>query len=111
MKDGDTILLDIALWPGLTKRISLRLNGINTPEKRGKGITDCEKKAAQKATKFTQHFLKDADFVFVSGVRIGKYAGRALGNIAKDTQDLGKALLSAGHARVYSGGNRNAWCK
>lgn len=110
VKDGDTILLDVALWPGLTKRISLRLNGINTPEKRGKGVTACEKAAAQKATEFTQHFLKDTKFVFVSGVKLGKYARRALGDIAKGKQDLGKALLEAGLARKYDGGKREAWC-
>ena len=42
VKDGDTELLDVALWPWLTKRISLRLAGVNTPENRGKGITHLE---------------------------------------------------------------------
>lgn len=111
VKDGDTVLIDVALWPGLTKRISLRLNGINTPEKRGKGVTVCEKFAAQKATEFTQHFLKDTKFVLVTDVRLGKYAGRVLGNIIKDDEDLGKALLVAGHARLYSGGKRAVWCE
>lgn len=110
VKDGDTVLLDVAIWPQLTKRISLRLDGVNTPEKRGKGITDCEKVAAQKATEFTQKFLKDTKFVFVSGVKLGKYAGRALGNITKGKQDLGKALLEAGHAKKYDGGKRLPWC-
>ena len=111
VKDGDTVLLDVAIWPQLTKRISLRLKDINTPEKRGKGITDCEKKAAQKATEFTQKFLKDSEFVFVNGVKLGKYAGRALGHITKGKQDLGKALLEAGHARKYNGVKRGPWCK
>ena len=110
VKDGDTVLLDVAIWPNLTKRISLRLNGVNTPEKRGKGVTDCEKKAAQKATEFTQQFLKDTKFVFVSNVKLGKYAGRALGNITKGKQDLAKALLEAGHAKKYDGGKREPWC-
>lgn len=110
VKDGDTVLLDVAIWPNLTKRISLRLNGVNTAEKRGKGVTGCEKKAAQKSTEFTQQFLKNSKFVFVSGVKLGKYAGRALGNISKGKQDLGKALLEAGHARPYSGGKRESWC-
>ena len=111
IKDGDTVLLDVALWPGLTKRISLRLKGINTPEKRGKGITACEKAAAQKATEFTQRFLKDTKYVFVSGVKLGKYAGRALGSISNGKKDLGMALLEAGLARQYDGGKREAWCK
>ena len=111
VKDGDTVLLDVAVWPGLTQQISLRLNGVNTPEKRGKGITACEKAAAQTATEFTQRFLKDVEFVFVSGVKLGKYAGRVLGNISKGKQDLGKALLEAGLARKYDGGKRGPWCQ
>ena len=44
--DGDTIQLDVAIWPGLTQRISLGLNGIDTPEKRG--LPPCEKEFAKK---------------------------------------------------------------
>ena len=35
--DGDTIELDMQIWPQLIQRTKLRLDGINTPEKRGKG--------------------------------------------------------------------------
>ena len=49
--DGDTIQLDVDIWPGLTQRISLRLNRIDTPEKRGSPT--CEKELAKKATEFT----------------------------------------------------------
>ena len=60
---------------------------------------------------FTQKFLKDTKFVYVSGVKLGKYAGRALGHIAKGKQDLGEALLETGHARKYDGGKRRPWCQ
>jgi endonuclease YncB( thermonuclease family) len=110
VKDGDTVLVDVAVWPGLTQRVSIRLVGVNTPEKRGKGITDCEKRAGQKATEFTQRWLKDAGVVTVSDVKLGKYAGRALGKISKKGQDLGEALIASGHAKPYSGGKREPWC-
>lgn len=32
--DGDTIDITIELWPGLTQRARIRLEGVNTPEKR-----------------------------------------------------------------------------
>ena len=35
--DGDTVEVDVWLWPGLVQRIKLRLAGVNTPEKRGRG--------------------------------------------------------------------------
>ena len=76
--DGDTIELNVHVWLQLTQKIKLRLIKINTPEKRGKGVSDCEKSAAQKATNFTQKFLKGAKFVAVDNVKHGKYAGRAL---------------------------------
>jgi len=111
VKDGDTVLLDVRIWPGLTQRISLRLDGVNTPEKRGKGVTECEKKAGQKATNFTQRFLKGVETVIVRGVRRGKYAGRVLGRIEVPGKgDLGQALIRAGLARPYDGGKRAPWC-
>lgn len=109
--DGDTVLLDVAIWPGLVQRVSLRLAGVNTPEKRGRGISDCEKKAGQAATTFTQRFLKDAGQVVISEVRLGKYAGRALGRLSSKGKDLGEALIQAGHAMRYDGGTRTAWCR
>ncbi len=106
--DGDTVELGVALWPGLVQRIRLRLDGVNTPEKRGAPL--CEKIEAAKATKFTRSFLNRATVVWVSGVRLGKYAGRVLGKIAVNGKDLGQALLAAGLARPYHGGKRRAWC-
>lgn len=107
--DGDTVRLDIRIWPGLTQRVNLRLSGVNTPEKRGK-VSDCEKKAGQAATEFTQRFLNGVNTVTIHGVKRGKYAGRVLGKLSKAETDLGQALIHAGHARPYSGGKRKAWC-
>ena len=35
---GDTLELNVHIWPGLIQNIKLRLDGIDTPEKRGKYI-------------------------------------------------------------------------
>jgi endonuclease YncB( thermonuclease family) len=108
--DGDTIKLDVMIWPHSTQQVNLRLSGVNTPEKRGKNISQCEKDAAQKATNFTQQWLKGVDIITVYDVELGKYAGRALGKIRKGGVDLGEALLKSGNARPYSGGKRKPWC-
>lgn len=97
--DGDTVKLDVHIWIDLTQRINLRLDGVNTPEKKGKGVPECEKKLGQEATNFTQRWLKDVETVQISNVRKGKYAGRALGQISKNEEDLGQALIDAGLAR------------
>jgi len=99
----------VHLWPGLTRKIKLRLEGIDTPEKRGS--PDCENALAWKATRFTRRFLGAGGFVRVTDVRLGKYAGRALGRIVVPGKgDLGRALLAAGLAREYRGGRRGPWC-
>jgi len=67
--DGDTVQIEAAIWPGLSQRTKLRLAGVNTPEKRGRGISDCEKRAGHAATAFTRRFLKKAQSVTVSGIR------------------------------------------
>jgi len=108
--DGDTIEVNVHIWPQLLQKTKLRLIGINTPEKRGKKISDCEKKTGQKATNFTQKWLTNVKSVNVSEIKLGKYAGRVLGKLSKNKQDLGKALIKAGHAKPYDGGKRKPWC-
>lgn len=108
--DGDTVEVDVWLWPGLVQRIKLRLAGVNTPEKRGRGVSLCEKVAAKRATHFTRRFVKNMGQVIVSEVRLGKFAGRVLGKVSVNGRDLGEALVAAGLARLYSGGKRTAWC-
>lgn len=107
--DGDTIKVNVHIWPNLTQEINLRLAGINTPEKRGR-VSDCEKKAGQKATEFTQRWLKGITRVTITDVELGKFAGRALGRISKKGEDLGEALIKNGHAKPYDGGKREPWC-
>jgi endonuclease YncB( thermonuclease family) len=109
--DGDTVQLEVGLWPGLTQRINLRLVGVNTPEKRGPKVSNCEKKAGQDATTFTQRWLQGVKEVTISEVRHDKYAGRALGKLRRlDGKDLAEALITSGHARPYDGGKRGSWC-
>jgi len=108
--DGDTVELAIHVWPGLVQTIKLRLDGVNTPEKRGKNVSQCEKEAGNKATAFTEYWLSDVETVTVDKVFLGKFAGRAIGQILKGDESLSDALISAGHGKHYSGGKRQPWC-
>ena len=45
--DGDTLTVDASPWPGFTVRTSVRIDGIDTPEIRGK--CDAEKALAVQA--------------------------------------------------------------
>ena len=110
VKDGDTVLVDVHIWPGLTQRISLRLDGVNTPETR-RPAPDCEREAGRQAKAFVRGLLSPGDEVIIREVRLGKYAGRALGKIEVDGQDLGEMLIREHLARPYHGGRRSAWCQ
>lgn len=107
--DGDTVKMQLGLGPGLTKTINIRLDGVNTPEKRTRDL--CEKAAGIAATAFTEQWLANATTLSVSNVRNGKYAGRWLGSIAADGVDLTTALIESGHGRPYHGGKRQPWCE
>lgn len=63
--DGDSIEVDVRLWPGLTSRVSLRLAGVNTPERRG---PECEVLAALAATRFTEAWIEDVNALSVDDV-------------------------------------------
>lgn len=99
--DGDTIKVDILIWIDTTLRVSLRLDGLDTPDK------PCDKEA----TWFTETWIKDALPVYVQQPHYGKYSGRVIGNLVSPTKgDLGQALLKSGLARKYTGGRREKWC-
>lgn len=109
--DGDTIEIDVNTWLGATQRINLRLYGANTPEKRGKGVSDCEKLAAIKATKFTEKWLDGIGEVMITNVKNGSFAGRAVGALYHvDKGFLHRALIGSGNAVIYYGGKRSPWC-
>ena len=107
--DGDTVKMQLGLSPGLTKTINIRLDGVNTPEKRTRD--QCEKTAGLAATAYTEQWLANAEKITVSNVRNGKYAGRWLGSIAADGRDLATDLIASGHGRPYHGEKRKPWCE
>jgi len=106
--DGDTVEVVAHIWPGLNKTVKVRISGINTPEKRTKN--KCEKRLGLAATQFTSDFFDSHEKFSLIGVFEGKFAGRVIGRIDAAGVDLGQQLIDAGHARVYHGGKRKAWC-
>ena len=107
--DGDTLVVDMMLAPGLTQRTSVRLLGVNTPETHSG--EPCEKAAGAAATDYTRSLLRDVRSLVVSDVRPDKYAGRVLGRIQANGADLGAQILAGGHGRPYHGEHRSPWCQ
>lgn len=106
--DGDTFTVNIAHWPALVgERISVRINGIDTPELRGK--CQKEKDQARAAKQFTVDRLRNARTVELHNLQRDKYF-RILSDVYVDGQSLADALLAKGFAIPYHGGSKRNWC-
>lgn len=107
--DGDTLVVRAKIWLGQTIETKVRLNGIDTPEIRGKCAE--EKQLAQQAKSRMQNWVS-GKMVYLTDVTYGKYAGRVVGNVATgDYKNLAEKLIQDGLARPYKGKKRQGWCK
>ena len=109
--DGDTLRVDAAAdLPGELAALSVRIRGIDTPEKGGRAKCDSERARGQAATAFTAEAVAGARSIVIRDPEWGKWAGRVIADVLLDGRSLATALLQAGHARRYDGGRRGAWC-
>ena len=114
--DGDTIKCTIDLGFSTWKKVTVRMEGINTPESRTRDLEEKERGLAAKAR--LQEILKYNDnqcILKVSG--LGKF-GRALATVhvtslspvSTETGitdiNVNKQLIEEGHAVEYHGGKR-----
>jgi len=109
ISDGDTFSANIAGWPEIiSRRIRIRINGIDTPEYRGK--CPAEKKKAKFAKQFAVEKLRKAKKIELRNMKRGKYF-RIVADVWVDNKNLAEALLKAGHAVKYDGSTKtNDWC-
>ena len=108
--DGDTITFNLPnLHPIIGKKIRVRLNGIDTPEIKGK--CDKEKYDAEQAREMVGDILKDAERIDLKNMGRGKYF-RIVANAYVDGENLAEALIDSGMAVKYDGGKKNTrWCE
>ena len=108
--DGDTITFNLpTLHPIIGKNISLRVNGIDAPEIRGK----CAKEIynAEQARDMVSDILKDAGQIALKNLKRGKYF-RIVADVYVDEENLAVMLVEAGVAIPYSGGKKSKnWCE
>ena len=100
--DGDTCRVTIDNAPPFLATQSLRFQGFDTPEIRGK--CQQEKKLAKDAKAHTIKYLRANTRLVVSGDR-GKY-----GRLIVEAPGLAESLISSGLAKPYHGGKRKGWC-
>lgn len=110
--DGDTVAVDASSdMPPELASVSVRLRGVDTPEKGGRAKCDTERTAGQAATAFTTDALAVAESVFVRDPAWGKWGGRVIADLIVDGRSLSAALIETGHGRPYDGGRRGSWCE
>ena len=109
--DGDTIKLDVSKESPLIKKLglSVRIKGIDTPEKGSKAKCNKENALAQQATKFTTDLVGNKELL-LSQVENDKYGGRIVASVKVGGVDIAQELLKRGLARVYNGEKKKSWC-
>ena len=107
--DGDTFRVNIdSLPPIVGKNIAIRVNGVDTPEIRGK--CQYEKNLALKARDFVRGKLANAKEIKLTNLQRGKYF-RVVANVVVDGVSLEQELLDNKLAYRYDGGKKLNWCK
>ena len=107
--DGDTFRVNIdSLPPIVGKNIPIRVNGIDTPEIRGK--CQYEKNLALEARDFVRAKLANAKEIELTNLQRGKYF-RVVANVLVDGVSLEQELLDNELAYEYDGGKKLSWCK
>ncbi len=109
--DGDTVKVDAgADLPPELASLSVRLRGVDTPEKGRRAKCEAERQAGRAATAFTEAAVAGAGSILVRDPAWGKWGGRVIADLILDGRSLSAALLETGHGRAYGGGRRGSWC-
>ncbi|MBX3453370.1 thermonuclease family protein [Ferrovibrio sp.] len=108
--DGDTMEVVALIWLDQRVTTRVRLEGIDTPEKRSK--CTAEREAAEAATKLASDWLERNKPVVLRDLSHDKYGRRVVGRVqsADGRSDLGETLIAQGLARRYDGGTKRPWC-
>ena len=109
--DGDTFEARVRVWFGQEITTLVRIRGIDAPELKGK--CGDELRGAM-ASRDALGRLLEAGLVSLRDVNLDKYGGRVVASVdvrrAGVFDDVASAMVTAGWARPYGGGKREAWC-
>ena len=112
--DADTITIAAKLpYPeSPLYRLSVRLDGIDTPEMKGKGVSDEEKQSAKLAREFVANLTLNK-VVRLENIASEKY-GRILADVYVGDIHLNSILIKERYAVKYDGGTKikpTSWSK
>jgi endonuclease YncB( thermonuclease family) len=110
--DGDTIEIEARfLPPELKQKLSIRVLGVDTPEKGHRAQCPQEAALAERASAYTKSLIASGQPVEIDIVGWDKYGGRILGAVRVGGQDLTQGLIANGLARPYHGEKKSSWCQ
>lgn len=109
--DGDTVVFEAPFMPApLKPQLSIRVLGVDTPEKAPRALCEKEELAAIAASSFTKKMVAEAKTIQIEIKEHDKYGGRVLGDVFLDGKRLSQLLIENGHARPYYGEKKQSWC-
>jgi endonuclease YncB( thermonuclease family) len=108
--DADTITIASTLpyKESPIYRLSVRLNGIDAPEIKGKDVSEEEKVAAQLARDYVSNLILNK-YVRLENIQSEKY-GRILADVFIDDIHLNELLIKERYAVKYDGGHKIKPC-
>ena len=110
--DGDTVEFEAEFLPEPLKQVlSIRIFGIDTPEKSFRASCDLEASKGAAASEFTKKQISDAKKLQIVIMDWDKFGGRVLGDVLIDGKSLRFMLIEKGYAREYHGEKKKSWCK
>ena len=109
--DGDTVAFQADFLPApLKKELSIRVYGVDTPEKGFRAQCPSEAQRGEAATAFTKAQINAATKRQIVLMDWDKYGGRVLGDVLLNGQSLRGMLIQNGFAREYYGEAKTSWC-
>lgn len=111
--DGDTVEIDAPFLPKeLGNHLSVRILGVDTPEKGFRAKCELENTKAVAASMFTDNEVRVAKEIKIIIKGWDKYGGRILGDLVLDGIPLSTKLIQKGFAVPYGGkGQKKDWCQ
>ena len=109
--DGDTVAFQANFLPEpLKKELSVRVFGVDTPEKGHRALCPSEAARGEAATAFTKAQINASTKRQIILMDWDKYGGRVLGDVILDGKSLRAMLIEKGYAREYYGDAKKSWC-
>ncbi len=109
--DGDTVAFQAPFLPApLKPELSIRVFGVDTPEKGFRAQCESENARGQAATAFTKQAIAQSTTRQIVLMDWDKYGGRVLGDVILNGQSLRQMLIANGFAREYYGEAKTSWC-